>query len=559
MGSLGAHSWRICVFDAFRLEKDGEVVAFLQNRRQDEILALLALDAARPQKRVEIAAALWPEKPDALRYNRLTEVLVHCRRLLAEVGLPDDAILRGRGVIQLNPAIDTDLKDFNRLLDAAKHEEKASAKKRIHAQLRAMYGIGPLPLFSGEAFEEARERLNKRYAEALQRTEVLAGALDGGAQEYYAPAPDESRSREHEGAEAPSLDPEEGRSPEILGFVKEAAVHLWGADRSQWVVRVEERYHEIMEYVEAALNRGDSRAAAELLSELWPIWLERPGEDRGRLLLERTLLEFPISNTALSGRLLHGAGVLALRTGDLDIATNRLERARSIWEVQNNRLWYARAVNSLGIIQYKRNQFELARKLHAESLYLLRTMDQPEFLMKVLKSAASVETATGNYSRAKPLLIEAIAIARTLENDAALGRTLIELSSLFMRQEDWEHARKAADEGLSAHKDIDDPFQKAVGLRVTAFLMHQDGDLEEAAKRYEECERLFRESNDLREVGETLIYLADVYSEMGRRDDAIASCASGGELARAVRDVNLVEMARTTLSKIKAQQPDASE
>ena len=58
--------WMLCLLDQFRLERDGSEVLRFYDRRQDQVLAYIAMHRHRPMSRLDMAKALWPDRDPRL-------------------------------------------------------------------------------------------------------------------------------------------------------------------------------------------------------------------------------------------------------------------------------------------------------------------------------------------------------------------------------------------------------------------------------------------------------------------------------------------------------------
>jgi DNA-binding SARP family transcriptional activator len=138
-------------------------------RKQDQLLAYVALYGDRPVLRLEIAAALWPDRSLALARNRLTESLHYVRRDLAEVGAPADSVAGNRHVVWLSSAIDTDVRRFNEAVGSALTEVDRGRQIELLEEALTAYGDGLLPGLNVDWLVEARERLAANHARATHQ------------------------------------------------------------------------------------------------------------------------------------------------------------------------------------------------------------------------------------------------------------------------------------------------------------------------------------------------------------------------------------------------------
>lgn len=555
--SSASSTWKLCLLNSFRVERDGQVQFFFQNRRQEALLAHLALHGDRAVLRKDLARLMWPDKSASLGANRLTEVLVRLSRLLEEIGMPADSIFSPRRVLQLNPAISSDIAEFSQLCAVAKKGlAEAAERQALRGQIESIYGIGLLPLFTDAWVEPERERLAALQSDALRaltlssetvRTPALAfSAATGRPAPGFGEAGIEGRPPagvDQAGPDGPAPahapdedDPTWRRVKGLVALAEEASIHVWGAERERWMNLLDANDAMLLESLNWLIDGEHFEMAARLAGSLWPYWLEQRRIGEGRILLDRVLLAMRPSAAADYTRAVHGSGALALEDADHSVARGRLEQAARLWERIGNREWYARALNSLGIIAFRDRDLEEALGLHSDSLSILRSLDQPEILSIVLKNTALDHKALGHFEEAKTLLVEQLAISRSLDDRAAIASALIDLSTIYQHLGEWDRARDLADESNEICANIHDPQGLAYCLQVRGYLEHQRGNLEAAEGFYLRSQEIFRTLGDLRGVAELLFYHAALSEDRGNPDQARTLLVTSRDLFGALRD-----------------------
>lgn len=344
--------WRIGLLGTFRIERDGEVLAVLYNRKRDRLLAYLAVAPERPHLREDLSRRLWSGETRAEGLQRLSSLLYILGTHFREIGAPDDLIIRTYHTLQVNPVVRTDVQDFERWLqsDALVASPAASDDRLRH--LGEAYGAGLLPLMRDPWFEPERARLAALRRQALAR-------LDRGASQSHSSVPalesvsaPEPHLETIDGLPFPSSFTEVDRRRQQLvdlgRFVDEIMVGIWGADRAERIHRLNARYAEICDAIDWAIANDERDLAARVAGGLWPYWLDRATLDDGRQYLERILtLDHPPDGEPYA-LAVHGSGVLALRSGDLILARTRLQTALALWKRLGRQAYFARALNSLG-------------------------------------------------------------------------------------------------------------------------------------------------------------------------------------------------------------------
>jgi predicted ATPase/DNA-binding SARP family transcriptional activator len=167
-----------------RIALDGEPLTFAY-QKVAALLIYLAVESQRPHARIALAALLWPEAPERVARQSLSQALTTLRAALGERTTPQDRpplLLVDAATVQLNPAADWEL-DLGRFraLDAEiqahrRHSPRACAPcaERL-AQIAAVYQGDFLDQFSlrdSALFEEWA------LVQRAQLREVALGALE---------------------------------------------------------------------------------------------------------------------------------------------------------------------------------------------------------------------------------------------------------------------------------------------------------------------------------------------------------------------------------------------
>ena len=589
----------IGLLDVFRLERDGEVVAQLYDRTSDLLLALLALPPRAARNRDQLATTLWPDRSIELARNRLAVTLHILRKQLADGGLPDDAILTNRHVLQLHPSIATDVQLFEDGVAAALREYDSGAQVRFLEPALRMYGHGLLPLLAEDWVQPERERLARMndqavrlLADALKREGIddrmgaMGGDVSPGDQvRYYlrgqptkplvaqlvadrgpgGPAERYLHSAERlpESRFAPPItaspaiveDLQRRSADHCLELAEQAAPYLVGAQRGVWLDRLDTEYDNIRAALEWAYEKGNAAFSIRLSGALWRYWLARSRVGPGRLFLDRALSMKTHPHTAADARALHGAGALALQDGDLDRSRALLGAATSIWRKLENFDGVACVLNNVGIAAYKAGDYAAARKAHEESLGLIRKVGTPEVLAIMLKDAALVEIADGNYEQAEALLQERLRLGRELDDLTTIASTLANLGTVAQFRGNTGQARAYAEEGLRLAETAGNLKGVAFALRLLGHVTQSQGDLGAAKALHESCLSISKSLHDERGIGETLRYLGEISEEVGDFAEARRCYDQSFKLLESVGDAAGAAKSQAALARLEAAQP----
>jgi tetratricopeptide (TPR) repeat protein len=559
--------WTLFLLGSFHLERDGEVVARFGARREELLLAYLALAPDVAHHRRRLAEVLWPQREPNVAGRNVSYNLWLLRNRLRELGLPD-GIWIGARTIQLNPKIATDVRRFGELAVSAAHVADMTERARLLELALAMYGDGLLPSFTAAWIEPERSRLMTLYQATVRHLSETLGP-DRGLHQLLQAVPTATWRHFQESTPTASS----GRSPlltppwvppallpgdreRLRSFVVEMEPHLNGPNRVLWLSRVDGEYGVIAALLEEAIAREDRIYGMEIAGRLWRYWYVRGMSDEGRNYLERLL---PISRepiTTAHARALHAAGTLALMAGDLVSARRRLQGALVIWRSTEDDDGLVKTLANLGMVAYREADFVGARHIYGQCLAISRRLDDPVALMSRLLNAALVELRLGDSSAARSLLQERLAVVAQTGDQFELAVTLAHLATVDIQDGDPASARTRAQEARTLFQALDEHAGQAFALRLLARAAQEDGDFESAFDLYARSLEEAQASGSMREVGETLRQLARAHKVIGNPDQATELVRQAEALSNAAGDAPGVEQARSLAQEVWAGRED---
>jgi tetratricopeptide (TPR) repeat protein len=591
-----ATRWSVRLLDVFCLERGGEVVEKLYARKQDKLLAYLALNRGRPHGRAELAQVLWPGKADGLARNRLAEVLYHLRMQSRELGLAQ-LVVANRSSLQLDPHVSTDVIRFETLVSRGIKSENLEVGTKMLREALGLYGAGLLPLFGDDDWlhdertrlERVRQLAEAHFVDELQR-DVWAAATSSGhgrlsrephatfALEVGSPVmaraemlpgtrleavPDETgvvlRRLSGQAAQRwilgdPIEDLQRRHADQLVELAEEAEPHLRGVGRSRWLALLEARKADIKAALTWALEAEEHGVALRLASALEWYWFAGGRVGEGRWFLEQALATDEQDRLPVAAKAMTVAGSLARQDGDLQHAQVWFERARDVWSRLGDTEGLARAHKGLANIAYREGDCDDARRLHRSAVDLIRTVDEPELLAVFLKDAALVEIETGEYATAEELLRERLDIGRSLRDAYLVARALKTLGTVALTGGDLIPARSLFEQALREFERGGELDEVAFCLRSLGCIFHEEKQYTTARSLYEGSLRLTSALVDMRGSGEALRLLGALDHDIGEVDEAAREYRESIRLLRAAGDhAGLIE-AETGLARVVASQ-----
>jgi hypothetical protein len=160
-------------------------------------------------------------------------------------------------------------------------------------------------------------------------------------------------------------------------------------------------------------------------------------------------------------------------------------------------------------------------------------------LLSRLLTAVAMINATSNTIRAREAASQAVGLARSAADPAALACALTAHAETLTRGRLFDAARSALAEA-EALTPAENRLLHVLVLDTRAFLGYFTGDLDAAADAYEQLRETYRQLGNVSSANGVAISLAEVEHQRGRTDDAIALAQETLPALRVARD-------RTTL------------
>ncbi len=557
--------WLLGLLGAFRLEQDGHVVQRLRPTKQNLVLAYLGTAPLIEHPRSDVAATFWPDKPPktALRYLSFTLCLLRDR--LRKLGLLDPVYV-SRLTLQLNPTISTDAQLFQqRLLAASPDEPSRDRASRLQRAL-ASYGGELLPTVAAPWVEPERDRLAKLYEGGLSELsdilhtgtdlrelarDVPPSAWRELAERPAIAAPSPVSAPELSEEVSTSAAPSSSGYTELVTFAREATEALSGADHHLWLDRLRARDAAFRAALDIQVTSPDSALGLELAGALLHYWLLSGSVDDGLWYLEKLLAQPSTASVPTRAEALHAAGTLAYKAGNLQLAKARLDDAVALWEQAGDEGGLIRTISNRATVSYGAGDYESAQRDYRRCIAEARERADENALSQLLLNAALTEIRLGAAAPAQELLQERRELAERSGDTRGVAITLSHLASVALMDERNDDARSYAQGAAELLDEAREPGASSIVHRVLGRAAYLEKDYEAAFARFHDSMQLAKASGDVRELAETMRYLAATFAAIGhiRRAEALLHQARG--LLDAVGDRHGAGKADDALEQLK--------
>ncbi|HST03827.1 MAG TPA: tetratricopeptide repeat protein [Chloroflexia bacterium] len=259
-----------------------------------------------------------------------------------------------------------------------------------------------------------------------------------------------------------------------LALAEEAEIEMIGPHEPAWLARLEQEHDNLRAALTWAIDSANLEMGARLATSLWGFWLIHGYISEGRRWMDSLLAPERILPPALRGRVLNGAGRLALRQGDYAAAETMLqtsltirhnladtrgemevlanlglaaiyqddlvkaqsyfERSLSGWRLLGDKRGMVIALNRLGLALRYQGDFNAAAKLYEECKTLAGQLHATYFIAAALHNLGQMEHHRGNDIRAHSLLAESLVLVQQLGDRPSISQFLADMAGVWATQ-----------------------------------------------------------------------------------------------------------------------------
>jgi class 3 adenylate cyclase/tetratricopeptide (TPR) repeat protein len=281
---------------------------------------------------------------------------------------------------------------------------------------------------------------------------------------------------------------------------------------------------------DAAFARAANDAALGYFGRLLPL-LETPAERAAALLRIAEVLDLlgrwdeaaarfaaaqeqaaAAGDTAARAQAQHGLALIANRRGDFAAGYAGLRRAAELWEAAGDQVALSRTLTALGAAYVTTGAAD-GRPLLEQAVAIARACGSAEALAHALGGLGDAATRAGDYAGARRLLDEALALLRALGDRRGVSWALTSLGNLDSLEGSHAAARRHYEEALEMFRSLGDVQGVASAYKSLGNRAERQGEYALARELYGEGQRLFKQLGNRPAV-------AWLYLDLGRMAEA---------------------------------------
>ena len=536
-------TWALRILGDFALLRDGEVVRRFGSRREDELLAYLALDAGVPKRRDEIAQAMWPEADQAQGRKHLSFSIFMLKKRFAALGLSQGFHSIGHSGLILDDRIAVDAQVFSAAIAAA--AGTLNEQERLEQAL-SLYGGSLLPTCDAPWLAPHRRQFAGIYELAVGRVSerIGAGSMHDALFQQVSPSA-WGRGGGGFAFPAPPIEVPKAPDEDLLELAIEAEEGLAGEDSAEWIERIRGEYPRIEAFLTRVGASKRPQRALAVASRIWRYWYLTRQIATGTNWLEQLIGEEAGGSRVDQARANHALGTLLTVDGQAEAGTRYLERALATWQELNKPNQLLQTLISLGMAYQYRHETSRAASYYDQSIAIARVLSDLRQLNGALYNRATLAQSMEQYNLALNLNQERLAL---LPHDATVDRAkaLTGIACALQGMGEYASAEGKAAEALTLIADLDQPRLKVLCQQVLGRAAYQMGDYEAAALHFRHAYDEARLTRELRDVATSMVYMAFTMRQQGDGEAArrtyeeamhlIVAAGSAGEAERFQRE-----------------------
>ncbi len=206
-------------------------------------------------------------------------------------------------------------------------------------------------------------------------------------------------------------------------------------------------------------------------------------------------------------------------------------------EKLQDQLGKANTLTTLGMLAFRTGNLEKAQERYEKALTIYRHKDIKLWEANTLWALGNLGLRTGAFEEAQERYEKALTIYQHIKRELGEANTFIRLGDLAMRLNNPEEAQERYEEALKIYEHINENLGEANTLKAQGDLAMRLGNSEEAQIKYEKALKIYRNLDIKDGEARLLIRLAQWAALACRLDNAQVNLKSAFALYREIEDL----------------------
>lgn len=177
--------------------------------------------------------------------------------------------------------------------------------------------------------------------------------------------------------------------------------------------------------------------------------------------------------------------------------------------------WRAHGLRGAGNLARQQGDYSRAKMMHEQSLALFHEMEDKLGIARELEAIGEIVWYQGDTLRAVELLTESLALRYEIDDKEGVAASLAQLGNLARDRGQYEHARELLEESLKLNRELGDKLYTASTLNNLGLVAYLLCEYAQANAFFEEALSLYRRLHDRSGIASTLQNLANVAKDQG--------------------------------------------
>jgi predicted ATPase/DNA-binding SARP family transcriptional activator len=319
----------------------------------------------------------------------------------------------------------------------------------------------------------------------------------------------------------------------FVALAEKAAPALRQPDQLDWLARLDADSPNIRAALTWSLDHDRVEPCLRIGASLWRYWESRGSINEARALLDDALARPSRVSGRIRARALFASGRMALRQGDYDQADDVFRESLELSRHAHESVGSALSLAGVGWVALMRGRTADAVATCRDALAIARTTDEDWVLGDVLNNLGNAVRCEGDFAGANAALTEALTLRRRCGDLEGITATLCSLAWLAAEEQNFDRAQHLFEQGLAASDERRDVWYQAARDVVLAYVALGRGDLKGARTLCIRGIKSCRELGYPQYAAQALETLAAVTAAEGFPQQA--GLLSGGTIAYAER------------------------
>ncbi len=357
-------------------------------------------------------------------------------------------------------------------------------------------------------------------------------------------------------------DTQQAHADYYLRLAEETEPHLWRAEQTRWLDRLEREHDNLRAALHWTLEQGAVSQRLEIAlrlgGALWRFWQVRGHVSERHQWLEKALAAGHAGVAPARAKALYAAGMLTMDQGDYQQTVQFCEASLALYRELEEQRGMAVSLNALGYVAHRRGENATSRTLLEEGLTMARAIGDREGIAQSLFFLAREAGVRGKYVAARSMFEESLAIYREIGDISHMAQVLVFLANVVLDQGEHAMAQSLAEEGLALCRGLGNflGLTYRQGLRTLHEIAFYQSDYTLACSTLEEALAIARKQGAREEIAHGLARLGAVALYQGDYVAARSLLEEGITISREVGNQRHVAFALGDLGRVFLYQGD---